>query len=273
MWVEAGLEIDPKFVERSRDFYSADVRELDFADPSSINTINTWISDQTQGQVDSLISEIDEDVILYLVNALLFKGQWGVNFDPMYTQKQEFFLPDGRTIIVPMMLTQAEDLPFFQEEGFQAIGLPFGDGQVRMYAFLPSAESNMEAFLSELSHSQWVKWMSKFEPQEVMVRMPQFQINSSTSVKDALESLGMSLAFSDQADFSNLATGGAFIGDVLHTTSIEVDETGTTAAAASAVEILKGEPSKSLVFDRPFFFAIVDEASGMVLFMGTVVEP
>jgi serine protease inhibitor len=273
LWVKQGVTLVPDYVERVKDFYGAEIAFLDFCDPDTPEIINAWARAQTQDRIDAVVGEIDRDVFLYLVNALTFKGNWAIPFDTDQTSQKPFTLTSGEPVSAWMMMTESEEIPYYRGEGFQAVALPYGDGRVRMYLFLPNESSNLTSFTQQLSPENWEAWMSAFEPQEVFLMLPRFQIEVDLLLDETLKDLGMEVAFGQGADFTNLVTPGpGFISQVVHKTVIQVDETGTEGASAAVVEFKKGGAAQ-MVFDRPFFYAIRDQRTGSLLFVGSILEP
>ncbi|MBC8234296.1 serpin family protein, partial [bacterium] len=204
--------------------------------------------------------------------AIYFKGRWKVEFDKSKTRDGVFHLPNGREKQVPMM-SQSSNFPYFRGDNFEAVSLPYGEGRMSMYIFLPNSDSNLDAFLLHLNAENWENWMSQFDEvaDNLMVVLPRFKLEYEVTLNDALKALGMGIAFSGRANFDGIAPG-LFISEVKHKTFVEVNEEGTEAAAVTAV-MLKDSIPPLFVVDRPFFFAIRDNWTGTVLFMGLVIEP
>ena len=173
---------------------------------------------------------------------------------------------------MPMMRRKGA-YPYFRGEHFEAAGLPYGDGDVIMYIFLPNHDSNLDEFLSSLSAENWASWLSQFSPvrENSMMIIPRFKLEYEASLNDTLKALGMDIAFGSGADFSGMGPS-LFISEVRHKAVVEVNEEGTEAAA---VTVVVGVTSLPPIFrvDRPFFFAIYDTKTETILFMGTVTEP
>jgi serine protease inhibitor len=179
------------------------------------------------------------------------------------------------------MMTRTGDYLYYEnyEENFQAIGLPYGDGRISMYIFLPYRESNLNTLLDNLNAESWENWVSQFREQEVSLVMPKFKLEYEKTLNTPLESLGMGIAFAQGlADFSQMANlevlgKNLYIGEVLHKAVVEVNEEGTEAAAVTSVGIRATSAPPAFIVDRPFFFEIRDNATKTVLFMGSVVDP
>jgi serpin B len=217
--------------------------------------------------------DFDEAALLFILNAVSFKGAWTLGFDRAMTELRDFTLPGGRMRPVPMMRGFSEQYLYFREKGFQAVGLPYGNGRVTMYVFVPERDSSLEAFHLRLNSRNWVRWMSGFSPHGTSVVLPRFTVKYAETLNNALSALGMGVAFESGADFRGICPDGLFIDFVKHKAVVEVDEEGTTAAAATVVKMKKGPPAPAVIADRPFFFAIRDNETGRILFMGSVVEP
>jgi len=279
LWGRKDVRFNDGFLERNRRFFGAEVASLDFADPGALATINGWVSDHTNGKIKDILDRIPSDAILYLINAIYFKGTWTTEFDKSKTVDAPFTLLNGSRKTMPMM-RQSGKYAYYRGDSFQAVSLPYGDeGRFSMYLFLPDANSSLAAFQESLSAENWERWMAGFHPMDGDIALPRFKVEYKTEMKDALIALGMGIAFSEDADFSEMfppdAMRRAFISRVIHQSFVEVNEEGTEAAAATVVEITETAiPERfSMTIDRPFFCAIRDNTSGTVLFMGSIVDP
>ncbi len=279
LWGREGFQFKTDFLQRNALYFSADTSILDFLNPSTLQTINQWVNDNTDSKIPKILDEIEPNAVLFLINAIYFKGSWQTEFDPSDTRDEEFHLVDGSTKQVPMM-SRTGQYAVYQGDDFQAINLPYGEGRVGMSIFLPNDKSDLNSFLESVDTEKWENWMEEFREREVQIKIPKFKLEYGTKIlNDVLTSLGMGVAFDeDNADFSRMADldavgGNLYITKVAHRTFIEVNEEGTEAAAATSVGIgIRSLPQEFKV-DRPFFFAIRDNETGTVLFMGTVVEP
>jgi len=282
LWGHEGVPFKQDFQQRNSQYFNAEISTLDFADPNSLTTINQWVNTNTNGKIKKILDEIESNAVLFLINAIYFKGTWQTEFDPSATSDRKFHLVTGSTKQVPMM-SRKGDFAYYEnsEENFQAISLPYGEGKMGMYIFLPSSKSNLNTFIQTLTAENLENWISELQEQEVMVYFPKFKLEYGTKeLNDALTSLGMGVAFDeDSADFSRMAHlddigGNLYIQKVAHKTFIEVNEEGSEAAAATSVGIgVKSILRTVFNADRPFFFAIRDNQTQTVLFMGTVVDP
>ena len=279
LWGNQGIHFTPDFLQRNTQFFNAEISILDFLDPNSLTTINQWVNDNTNGKIPKILDEIDDNAVLFLINAIYFKGSWQTEFDPTHTRDGTFHLINGSTKQVSMMFRSGR-YSHYRGDAFQAVNLPYGDGRISMYIFLPAHNSNLNAFLTTLNPENWENWMSQFREQEISLRMPKFKLEYGTKeLNDALTALGMGIAFDQsQADFSRMVSledlgANLYIDKVSHKTFIEVNEEGTEAAAVTVVGIVKTSLPPQFTIDRPFFFAIRDNETGTVLFMGTVVDP
>jgi serpin B len=280
LWAHKAFRFKKTFADLNKRFFGARVTTLDFAAPSAVSTINGWVSQNTNGLIREIVTQLNPDDILLLINAIYFKGTWQEQFDKNSTSDQDFHLEDGGTLTVKMM-HQDGNYSYMEEAGFQAVRLPYGNGRLAMYVFLPSPESNLDAFMARLTADEWNRMLGMFGNREGDIALPRFKLEYSKSLADVLKAMGMDLAFSPgQADFTGMGgqPGEVYIGDVLHKTFVEVNEEGTEAAAVTAVKMLatampQRQDRFSMVVDRPFFCAIQDSETGTVLFMGGIREP
>ncbi|YAF96391.1 MAG: serpin family protein [Nodularia sp. CChRGM 3473] len=277
LWANKDASLQPEFLQRTQDVYKAKVTNLDFQDAASPNTINNWVQENTQGKINKIVEQIEPDQVLFLINAIYFKGQWSNEFDKSKTADHPFYSTSGEQRQHPMM-SQNGEYRYYENDQFQAVSLPYGEnGKVSFYIFLPKQESNLKSFYQNLNSENWEKWISQFSNREGFIRLPRFKTDYDVTLNDALKALGMEEAFSNQANFSGMGQN-LKISQVKHKTFIEVNEEGTEAAAATSVGIMptsfreKPEPFRMIV-DRPFFSAIRDNQTGSILFMGSIAQP
>jgi serine protease inhibitor len=266
-------------VKANKEFYQAEVAELDFNQASAITTINGWVSKSTHGKIDKIVEQISSDTLLFLINAIYFKGSWSEKFDAAKTRPEAFKLASGKQKQHPLM-AQSGRYSYFENDAFQAVALPYGNKRLNMYIFLPKADSTLASFHQVLNARNWADWMARFTQMKGDIRLPKFKVEYETTLKGALSAIGMGAAFDERADFSAMLKppATAFISEVRHKAFAEVNEEGTEAAAVTSIEMRTtslGPPPKTfqMVVDHPFFFAIRDNQTGAVLFMGSIGEP
>ena len=280
LWARKGTRFRPEFLEANKAFYDAEVMVLDFRDPGSLSAINGWVNRKTKGKIDRIVDRIDPLSILFLINAVYFKGKWTEPFDERMTKEHPFRLLDGRQKPHPFMF-QSGRYRYLEAEGFQAVSLPYGEGRVSMVVFLPSRDSSLHAFQTSLSKQTWDGWMSRFRSMEGDIALPRLKLDDETTLNKALKALGMAIAFDrNRANFEGMCPSPPqlYIDQVRHKTFVEVNEEGTEAAAVTSVEMKAtamppAEEHFTMVVDRPFFFAIRDNDTGTVLFVGSIVDP
>lgn len=281
IWMLEDFKFSEAFVATVKNDYQAEAKKLDFADPKSADVINKWVNDKTRGTIDQIVTPpIDSQTIMFLINAVYFKGSWTSPFETELTSEQAFNLVDGQTVTVPTMY-QSGSFDYLKSSGFQALRLPYGeDEQMAMVLFLPDQNTSLSEFQNQLNQDNWSNWQAHFEAKAGTLMLPKFTMEYEKSLNQVLAELGMGIAFEPgKADFSGLAAAAAddiYISNVKHKTFIEVDETGTEAAAVTSVEV--GTTSMpaydfELNFDRPFFYAIEDSETGAIVFMGAVLDP
>lgn len=273
IWLRAGLPVKTGFIDNNKEFYDAQVSELDFNNPSSVDTINGWVKENTNGLIEEIISSpIDPLTLMFLINAVYFQGDWSRDFDESQT-RDDLFVTSNGTVTVPFM-QQGGSFSYLEDKDLQAIRLPYGAGRLAMYIFLPK---DLSEFEQQLRYENWKKWVAGFKQSNGHLSLPKFQMEYETELNAALKALGMRLAFDpEQADFSQMVAGDTYIDNVKHKTFLKVDETGTEAAAVTAVEIsCTGMPASTfeMKVNRPFFFAIHDSEADTILFMGSVLDP
>jgi serpin B len=271
LWADEEIGLREDFLQSSRLSYRAAVRNLDLSDPGAVGIINAWVEEETGGRIATVIDNFDPEMVLYLINAMYFKGRWAMPFDSNYTKDRDFTLADGSTKPVATMMTQEEEGHYYLGEGFKVARLDYSGGEISMYLFLPDETTGLEEFYGHLDIENWTRWLSGFETGPMLLLLPRFSLEHDALLNDALKTLGMKRAFGG-ADFSRMTSTPVFISMVRQKVRLEVNEQGTEAASASLVGFKKG-PALHLAFTRPFCFAVVDNTTGAILFMGTVAEP
>lgn len=285
LWGRKGFTFNEDFLERNTGYYQAQVQAIDFLSPTSADTINQWVREQTREKISKLVDHnAIRDALLLLINAIYFKGKWTEPFDKAQTQEGEFTLNDGTSRMLPMM-RQTGKFDYLETERLQAIAIPYGDEYVRMLILLPKKEISLGDFIAGLTHENWVNWTKRLHKREGTIVLPRFKAGYAASLKRSLTALGMGVAFTGDADLSGMLPAGGevsiegkpFISDVVHKTVLEVNEEGTEAAAATGVVVgvtsVPSEPPFTMVVDHPFFVAIEDRPTGAILFMGLIANP
>lgn len=278
LWGKKGVNFSNDFKTTNEDYFKALTNTLDFSSPEASKMINEWVSNATQGKISKIVDDkISADTLLFLINAIYFKGDWTNKFDKALTKEHDFNLSSGSTKKVQMM-SLYEKLAYYKDDNFQALSLPYGKENVSMYVFLPN--DNLEEFNKNLSEENLSSWFGKFSKKNGNLKLPKFKLEYEQSLNDSLKALGMNQAFNETADFSGMFSDStkAAISNVKHKTYVDVNEEGTEAAAVTSVEVVAtsvmptDEPF-DMTFDKPFFYLIRDNNSGTILFMGEVVNP
>ncbi len=278
LWVRKGVDFKPEFIQRNQTFYAAEVESLDFADPSAPGQINGWVKKNTQGKISEIVDRIDPEQVMFLINAIYFKGKWMTEFDKGQTTDRPFTLANGLQKQHPLM-SQKGDYRYYENQQFQAVSLPYGKGRTSLYVFLPKQNSSLSEFQKTLTAANWQTWMKTFGKREGAIQLPRFKMDYEIELKKSLSALGMGIAFNPaKADFSNLSTTATRIDEVKHKTFVEVNEEGTEAAAVTSIGIRATSAQVtvapfSMTVDRPFFCAIRDNKTGEILFMGSINDP
>lgn len=273
IWYRDGFDVLQAFVEVNVEHFDAVVRALDFADAGAADTINAWVSEKTHGKIDEIVEPpINAATVMFLINAVYFKGDWMLQFDPEDTREQAFHGPGGARQ-VPMMNMHTE-LAYLETDRAQIVDLPYGHGLYSMTVVLPKPEVDRAELIAGLDRNRWQQWMNGLVEQELTLALPRFELEYEKVLNDALIALGMGVAFGGAADFTGIReSGGLYISRVKHKSYVKVDEVGTEAAAVTSVEVRETSISNAMIADRPFLFVIHDKHSGALLFMGQIVDP
>ncbi len=279
IWYRQNFDVRQAFIETSKEYFDAEVAALDFGSPEALDAINGWVSENTQGKIDRIVQDIPPNVVMYLINAIYFKGTWQYQFDEEKTRQASFTRPDGSEVTVDMMTLEEPTLAYYRDEQVTAVELPYGDSLYAMTILLPNRDGNVDFLAAHPDADRWSEITSGLRSRELSaLEMPRFTLEYKKELNDVLKALGMEIAFDKRrANFGGINETLArklYIDEVMHKTFIEVDEAGTEAAAATSVSIgftSVGPPTVRI--DRPFVFVIREHHSGTILFIGKLTDP
>jgi serpin B len=279
IWYVLGFVARPEFLDVNRQYFDAEVRGLDFASPEAVTTINHWADDNTNGKIPKIIDSIDPNLVMFLINAIYFKGSWVHQFDKSRTRDEPFTLRTGAQENVPTMRhAEAVSLGLYQGPGYEVVDLPYGGGAFSMTIVLPAEGRDVDSVVAGLTPEAWDAILDALHASDAIVVMPKFKLEWGDSLNDVLRVLGMGVAFvPGQADLSGIAgnPGDLFISFVKQNTFVDVNEEGTEAAAVTTVGVgvVSAPVIREIRVDRPFVFLIRERFSGTILFVGKIMNP
>jgi serpin B len=281
IWYRDTFSVEQDFLDTNQHYFDAAIEAADFDDPETVDRINQWVSDNTEGLIEEIVEgPIDPLTVMYLINAIYFNGEWTIQFDPDDTDRKPFHRPDGTTVEVDMMrISEVENMQYTSGEDYQAVNLYYGDAGYAMTLVLPDEETGLDNWLQNKTWNDWRELTGSFSSVTLNLEMPKFELEYEVDgFGDILQDLGIIDAFDYTiSDFSriNPAQDDLYISDTRHVTFIRVDEEGTEAAAVTSVEVsvTSGPLQVEITFDRPFFYVIREVESITILFMGTMTDP
>jgi serpin B len=279
-----GTKILPSFQNKTKIEYQAEADKVDFSKgETAANAINNWVSKETNEKIKKIISkdDLDNGTKMVIANAIYFKEEWKYPFDPNKTENAPFFIEKNRATNARTM-TQEKEFFYMENETLQMLELPYKNDNLSMVILLPKKIDGLTALKNSITYEKISDWQTKLRPKKVFVKLPKFKLETNYKLNEPLRSLGMVTAFREEdADFSGIVgvTTSLYISNVLHKAYIDVTEKGTEASAATAV-IMRSKclgPFRmvSTIFnaDHPFMFIIRENNTGLILFMGSVLQP
>jgi serpin B len=283
VWIQNWFEpfVKSSFLERVGASFDGEVFTRDFENLKTISEINGWVDERTEGKVTEIVQQLDPILVMLLINAVYFKGDWKTIFDEAQTQEQDFFLPDGDIVKVDMMTTSGE-FSYYSGETCRVARLPYGRDKVAMYIFVPNEGISLDSFIANLNQTSHDEYISKLNREDdLTVSLPKFEVEYGVKrLNSVLKKMGMEIAFDPgAADFTGIASTAPaglpplYMEYVDHKAVVEVNEKGTEAAAATIAGIGLMSVPTSFVVNRPFFYEIRDDRSGSILFMGEILNP
>ncbi|RCK74489.1 MAG: Serine protease inhibitor (serpin family) [Ignavibacteriae bacterium] len=271
------ITIKNNFFDENKKYFNALIEGLDFATPASVNKINKWANENTEGKIPIIVERISENEIMFLLNAVYFKADWKLPFDKSMT-RDDWFKKSIKDSVACKMMTQEINAGYFENDNFQVIELPYSNGAYSMGIILPKIGQNIDQIIKNLSEESLKQCFDQMEAREVKLFLPKFQIKYKIDLSPVLKSLGMSIAFDpENADFTKIYEGPerAYITNVAHSTFVEVNEEGTEAAAVTSITIGITSIRDRIVVrcDRPFLFMIKEKNTNSIVFIGKLVYP
>jgi serine protease inhibitor len=273
VWSEKNFEVKIPFKNILTDYYDAEAKSFDITDPVAYQEINNWIEAKTNGLIKNMLSGLENNTVMLLVNAIYFKGKWKSQFDKANTSGGTFYKTDGTNIEVPMM-KKVSDYKIYSGEGFVLAEFPYGQGNFVMDVLLPDAQNGINSLIPILNEDSFNGYINQLAEREINLAFPRFKYGFKQQLNDILTDMGMGIAFTENADFSNISDMSLLINRVLHQAFIETNEEGTEAAAATIVDVgTTAMPASVILIDHPFLYIIRETSTNSVLFMGKVADP
>lgn len=280
IWYKQTATLKSNFQKVTKASYNAHIKGVDFTDSNTKNLMNNWCSDKTNGLIKDVIKEIPKEALIYLMNALYFKGIWAedVKFKTSDTKQEDFTLENDTKVKVAMM-HQKSQMRYAEDASFQAVSLHYGNGAYSMVVLLPKAGKTVNSLSEELAQSGvFSQKMKQFANATVDLSLPKFKFKYDKKLNKTLKTLGMEKAFLRSADFTDaFETANFYVSKVNQFTYVDVNEKGTEAAAVTVVEGMATSVGtvREVTFkaDKPFAFFIKENSTGTILFMGKVGNP
>lgn len=274
IWYRKGFQVEQDFIDINKSFFDAVVRELDFSNPGAKDVINAWVDEKTNGKIPVIVDNISPEIVMFLINAVYFKGSWTEQFDPSRTYDGAFFLPDGSRKTVKMMFRDS-GINYYFDKDFQAVDLHYGGKAFSMTILLPRKNLHVDDLISSIDTEKLDEFLSSFSESDIQLSMPKFKLEYDLTMNDVLKALGMEVAFDPlNADFTKInRLGELYIDKVKHKTFVDVNEGGTEAAGVTSVGIGTTSVPPQMIVNRPFVFLIREKFSNTILFIGKIVEP
>jgi len=275
VWYRQGFDVKAPFLQSLENSFKARTAALDFANPSALTTINNWAKDNTNGKIEKVLEQIDADAVMFLMNALYFKGTWTYQFDKSKTTQMLFTPENGTAVNVDMM---SGALPFrkFTTNTCTTAELNYGQQNFAMDIIVPNG--NLSDFIREFDNDDWNEITTGLDaietPESAELTMPKFKFEYEKVLNDQLTALGMVDAFNPSlADLSGISDTDIYVSFVKQNTFVDVNEEGTEAAAVTTVGIVETSAPLPFVVAKPFIFVIRERLSNTLLFIGKVEMP
>lgn len=274
VWYDKLFNVKQSFLDVNAENFDAYIKMLDFQSPAALDTINSWCSRKTNKLIPTILDEIPAEAVMYLTNAIYFKGLWSKKFDKKDTREAEFRNQNNQNVSVNMMSLK-DTFMYYEDETAQYLSMPYGGKAFSMTVMLPVEGKSTDSLLVGFDATKWQNIQTGMTGREVQVFMPRLKVENKFKLKETLEDMGMPVAFTPMANFSGISDTPVMISDVIHKTYVTVDEEGTEAAAVTAVQFEYTSIPEYKLFNvnRPFVFIISEKSTGVILFAGKIGNP
>lgn len=276
LWVQDGFTMLPDYLDVLARNYGAGVQLVNFSGQSqqAADAINQWAADNTRKMISKITTpDMVKDLTVFLANAIYLKSKWQEEFDPEDTEDADFYLLDGTAVKVPMMFNQA-GYGLWQDSTLTAVSLPYKDPNVQMVIIMP-AEGQYANVEANLDADQFADIIQAIQTTGIILTMPKFTQSNTFDLINYLSQLGMPDLFGN-ADLSGISSTPLVVSDASQTALIQVDEEGTVAVAVTSIGMtpqLAPPPPPRIDINHPFIYAIYDQPTGTILFLGRVMNP
>ncbi len=269
IWSADRFSPKKEFLDVNKEYYLSEIYSRDFSNPAVKDEINKWISDSTKGKIDKMIEQIDPSTVMFIINAVYFKGDWTVKFDEKKTVKGNFTSKNGEIKSIDMMNNTSDTYGYFENEDVKGVRLGYGRDKVAFYMFMDKKSENADKMIINMTGNTLNQYIKQFYKKEVNVTMPKFKIEEEKKeLNDVFKNMGLEIIFSGNADFTKISDG-ICVNKIEHKAVIEVNEQGSEAAGVTVIDIKETAANKEeFTANKPFLFMIRDDRSGKILFMG-----
>lgn len=281
IWIKDkdNIKIEDEFLLDNKKYYNSKIFLAPF-DESTKNDINEWVNNETNGIIEKLIDKLpNEDVVMYLINALSFDAEWRKIYENTDVRENIFVTNKGKEQIVEFM--SSEESKYIENENIKGFIKPYKNNDYAFVALLPNEEIEFNQFLKTIKGNEIIELIEQAEKKDVFAKIPKFSVEYSKNLNESLKNIGLTKAFSEfEANFKRINNEGGeqfYISKVIHKAKIDVNEKGTKAGAATSVEMknesaMVEEEIKEVILDRPFVYLIIDTKYNLPLFIGNLVS-
>ncbi len=279
IWIRDTFSPKEPFRNNLADYYNTEPFSENFDAPETINKINAWISEKTNGKINDIVETIGVNISMFLINAAYFNAKWTTAFDKGETYKSTFYTDSGEKSVDFITFKEGQDLEINTvlsntEESYTILKLPYGRAAFSFYAITPiETETNLDDFIVNMKEKGLNSYFKGLYEEEIKVSLPKFKFKYKKDFPEILKELGMTKAF-EPGGFLNLSDDKAiFLSEIVNSTFIEVNESGTEAATSTSSSTNAKGGALEVKFDHPFVFIIHDDRNGSILFIGKVEDP
>ena len=264
----------PTFFTEIQNNFNAQITGLPF-NPSDAAIINQWASDHTNGKIKKILDTIHPDLVMLLMNALYFKGDWSKKFDTKRTADANFNLEKGSKLV--KMMTQKDSFQYAVQPNFTALQMPYGNGQFTATLLLPNENSSIKTLMNDFTSEKWNALQNALQTRNITIQIPKFKLEQEFKLENSMQKMGIIRAFNDKtAELKKInETAKLYVDFIQQNTYLAVDEEGTEAAAVTTIGIgVTSAPQElSFICNRPFGIIISEKTSNTILFMGRIMNP